>query len=234
MKQTLIASALFSTLAVSACTEEEITNFFRGEDNEISVSGKTNNIDDTAEAAVNIEGVYDTPGEPSNPTTTSDANGDFSLQLKENESFYLRASKNGLVSIISSEMNLSSDKADIIFQMPTETEAQDIINTAFSFTPQLFNHAWLLVNVTTSAGDEANSYPVILSAIPAGAVYTSCDGTDSGLIETTGAPCSTDRPAPMYIAYYDTSGNITATVGDESQNISIRIGEIAEIKFVIP
>ena len=234
MTKTLIAGALLLTLVVSACTDEEITNFFTGDENEITVSGKTSISDGSAEAEVNIEGIYLSPGGISNPTTTSDADGDFVLSMAENESFYLRASKIGLVSIISSEMNLSSDKTDIAFQMQTETEVQDIINTAFSFTPQLFNHAWLVINVVTTAGDEANGYPVALSALPAGAVYTSCDGTDSGLLETAGAPCSSDRAAPMYIAYYDNAGEITASVDDESQSASIRIGELANINFVIP
>lgn len=234
MTKTLIAGALLSTLIVSACTEDEITNFFTGEVKEITVSGKTSISDGSAETEVNIEGIYFPPGDISNPTSTSDADGDFALKMVENESFYLRASKIGLVSIISSEMNLSSDKTDIAFQMQTATEVQDILNTAFSIAPQLFNHAWLVINVETTAGDEANGYPVVLSALPAGAVYTSCDGTDSGLLETAGAPCSLDRPAPMYIAYYDNAGEITASVGDESQSASIRIGELANINFVIP
>jgi len=233
MTKTLIAGALLSTLVVSACTEEEITNFFTGDVKEITVSGKASISDGSAEAGVNIEGIY-LSADISNPTSTSDADGHFALTMAESESFYLRASKIGLVSIISSEMNLSSDKTDIAFQMQTETEVQDIINTAFSFAPELFNHAWLVINVLTTAGDEANGYPVVLSALPAGAVYTSCDGTDSSLLETADAPCSFDRPAPMYIAYYDNAGEITASVGDQSQSASIRIGELANMSFVIP
>jgi len=234
MKKTLFIGALFSTLILSACTEEEITNFFGGEDKEITVSGKTNDTSDTAEPEVSIEGVYVTPADISNPTVDSDTNGEFSLQLNENESFYLRASKSGFVSISSRQMNLSSDETDVVIEMPTGTEVQDMINAAFISAPQLFNHAWLVVNVVTTTDDEANGYEVALSAIPAGAVYTSCNGTDSGLSETTDAPCPSDRPGPMYIAYYDTAGNVIATVGVENQTASIRIGEITSLEFVLP
>lgn len=234
MDKTLFIGALFSTLILSACTEEEITDFFGGENKEITVSGRTSNTSDTAEPEVSIEGVYDSPGDASNPTVISDSSGDFSLQLNENQSFNLRASKSGFVSISSRQMNLSSDETGVDIEMPSETEAQDIINAAFISAPQLFNHAWLVVNVVTTTDDEANGYVVALSAVPSGAVYTTCNGTDSGLSETTDAPCTSDRSAPMYITYYDTSGEVIVSVGDDSQTASIRMGEITSLEFVLP
>lgn len=234
MKKTLFIGAILSILILSACTEEEVSNFFGGEDKEITVSGKTNNTTATAEPEVRIEGVYITPTDTSNPTVDSDTSGEFALQLNENESFYLRASKSGFVSISSRQMNLSADQTDVVIEMPTEAQVQDMINTAFTSAPESFNHAWLAVNVVTTTDDEANGYEVALSAIPAGSVYTSCNGTDSGLFETTGAPCPSDRSAPMYIAYYDTAGDVIATVGIESQTASIRMGEITRLEFVMP
>ena len=234
MKKTLFISTLFSILTLSACTEEEITNFFGGDNNAVTVSGKTNNTSDTAEPDVSIEGIYVTPGDASNPSDTSDTDGDFSLQLAENDSFYLRASKSGFVNKSTKKMSLSSDVANIVIEMPTETETQDTINTAFISAPQLFNHAWLAVDVITATGDEANDYEIILSATPAGAIYTACDGTDSGATKTTDAPCTTDRTGAMFIAYYDTAGDVTVTVGDESQTSSIRIGEFTDLKFELP
>jgi len=234
MKKTLFISTLFSILTLSACTEEEITNFFGGDNNAVTVSGKTNNTSDTAEPDVSIEGIYVAPGDASNPSDTSDTDGDFSLQLAENDSFYLRASKSGFVNKSTKKMSLSSDVANIVIEMPTETETQDTINTAFISAPQLFNHAWLAVDVITATGDEANDYEIILSATPAGAIYTACDGTDSGATKTTDAPCTTDRTGAMFIAYYDTAGDVTVTVGDESQAASIRIGEFTDLKFELP
>jgi hypothetical protein len=38
----------------------------------------------------------------------------------------------------------------------------------------------------------------------------------------------------MYIAYYDTAGDVIATVGVESQTASIRMGEITSLEFVLP
>lgn len=234
MNLTIYIGALFSILTLTACTEEEVTNFFGGDNNEITVSGKTNNTSDTAEPDVSVEGVYITPGDSTNPAVTSDTDGDFSLQLAENDSFYLRASKSGFVTNSTKKMSLSSDETNIVFEMLTGTETQDIINTAFISAPQLFNHAWLTVDVITATGDEANDYGIILPVTPAGAVYTTCDGTDSGTSKTTDAPCTTDRTGPMFIAYYDTAGDVIITVGDESQTVPIRIGEFTNLTFELP
>ena len=131
-------------------------------------------------------------------------------------------------------MSLSSDETNIVFTIPTEIEIQDIINTAFISAPLLFNHAWLTVDVITATGDEANTYEIILSATPAGAVYTACDGTDSGASITTDAPCITGRTGNMFMAYYDTAGEVLVTVGDESQTAAIRIGEFTDLTFELP
>jgi len=234
MQKRLFLGILLSISTLSACTEEEIANFFGGETNTITVSGTTRSMSDDVEPDVYIEGIYAAADSISNPSTSSDTDGEFSLELTEKESFYLHASKSGFVSKSSKEMNLDSDETDIFIEMLTETEAQDIINTAFPSAPQLFNHAWLVINVVTEAGDEVNGHEIVLAAIPAGAVYTSCTGDDSGVSETTGAPCPEDRSAPMYIAYYDTAGDIIATVDNESQTASIRIGEITDLTFKLP
>lgn len=232
MKTFLLVFVLGSSLILSACTSEEISNFFSVK--EVTVSGNTNNLSDAAEADVNIEGIYISADDPLNPTTTSDANGGFSLQLLEDDSFYLRASKSGLVTTSTARASLSEDKAGIVIDMTTQTEAQNIITTAFVFDPQLVNHAWLLVDVANTAGDEVNGQSIVLSATPAEAVYLDCDGSDSGLTETNGAPCPTDRPGPMYLAYFDTAGDVTVSIGSESQNAAIKIGEFTHLKFELP
>jgi len=234
MKKTLYIFTLFSIISLSACTEEEINNFFGGDNNEFTVSGKTVDTSDTDEPDVTVEGVYTISGGSLNPAVSSDTNGDFSLQLTENDSFYLRASKSGFVAMGTKIYSLSGNASDIVIEIPTETEAQDIINAAFSLTPQLVNHAWLIVDVTNTSGDETNEVSINLSATPAGAVYTACDGIDSGAFETTGAPCSTDRSGPMYIAYYDSAGEVIVSVGDESQTAAIRMGEITSLGFELP
>lgn len=234
MNKTLLISTLISVFTLPACTEEEITNFFGGDIIKVTVSGKTNNISDSAEPAVLVKGIYISSDDASNSETTSDDNGDFTLQVNENDSFYLRASKSGFVSKSTEQMSLSSDVTDIVINIPTETEAQDIIDTAFSLSPQLFNHAWLTVDVVTATGDEVNGESIALPATPAWAVYTACDGTDSDETETTGAPCATDRYGTMYIAYYDTAGDVVVSVGEQSQTATVSIGEITSLKFVLP
>jgi hypothetical protein len=115
--------------------------------------------------------------------------------------------------------------------MPTETETQDIINSAFVFAPQLVNHAWLLVDTVDAAGEEVNGQSVVLSATPSAIVYLDCDGSDSGLDETSGAPCAEDRSGVMYIAYYDSAGDVEINVGTISQTASVKMGEITRLIF---
>lgn len=235
MKKTLYICALLSIILISACTEEEINDFFGGDKNEVAVSGKIiNSNDGAAEPDVTVEGVLTASAGTLNPAASSDNNGDFSLQIAENNSFFLRTSKGGFVAMSTKIFSLSADETGIVIEIPTETEAQDIINAAFNLTPQLVNHAWLIVDVTNASGDEANEVSINLSATPAGAAYTACDGTDSGASETTGAPCSTNRSGPMYIAYYDTAGEVIVSVGDESQTATIRMGEITSLGFELP
>lgn len=232
VKKLLLSVTLISLLTLSACTEEEITEFFGGNTVKFTISGKTFNISNTAEPDVTVEGVHGEPGDTSNPATSSDDNGDFSLQVTENDSFYLHASKSGFVTMNTKRTGLSSDETAIVIEMPSETEAQDIIDAALYAL--FFNHAWLTVDVLTTDDAEANNQVISLSPAPVSAVYTDCDGSDSLASETTGAPCATDRPGPMFIAYYDYNGEVIVTVGDESQTAPIRMGEMTALQFKLP
>jgi len=229
MKKYLFICILGFSFILPACTDEEITNFFYVKT--ITVSGKTLNLSNIEEPEASIEGIYISPGNSLNPVVTSDNNGDFSLQLLEDDSFYLRATKSGFVSVNTARRSLSDDETGIEIKMPTETETQDVINSAFVFAPQLVNHAWLLVDTVNTAGEEVIGQSVVLSAAPSAAAYLDCDGSDSGLNETTGAPCPADRSGPMYITYFDTAGEIDISVGNESQTASIKMGEITRLEF---
>ena len=95
------------------------------------------------------------------------------------------------------------------------------------------NKAWLIVDVTDAAGDEVNGQ-VITSSIPVGdEVYTDCDGTDSGLTETTGAPCADERASPVYIAYYDAAAQADISVAGTTQVTPLRMGEITALQFEV-
>lgn len=220
------------SLLLPACNSEDINDFFSV--NEITVSGRTDNLSDTAEAEVNIEGIYTSPGDPLNPSAASDTDGEFSLQLLEDDSFYLRATKAGFVATSTGMASLSEDKSGLVIKLPTETEAQNIITTAFVFAPQLVNHSWLLVDIVDAAGDEVNDQVVVLSATPAASAYLACDGSASGLAETDGAPCPADRQGPMYMAYFDTAGDVIVSIGSESQAATIKIGEFTRLEFELP
>lgn len=232
MKITPFLVALISSTILTACTDEEINNFFSV--NEITVSGNTINLNDTAESDVAVEGIYNSPGDSQNPATNSDVDGNFSLQLLEDDSFYLRASKNGFVSISTARASFSDDITGISIRLLTEIEVQGIISSAFSSIPQFVNHSWIFINVFDASGGEINGQSITLSATPTQAAYLDCDGIDSGLLETSGAPCTTTRSGPMFVAYYDTAGEVTVNLGSENQSATISIGEVTSFRFELP
>jgi hypothetical protein len=118
VKKFLITVTLISILTISACTEEEITDFFGGNTIKLTVSGKTYNISNSGEPDVTVEGVYEAPGDTSNPVASSDDDGNFSLQVTENNSFFLHASKSGFVTMNTRRTGFSSDESAIVIEMP--------------------------------------------------------------------------------------------------------------------
>ena len=185
-------------------------------------------------AGVNVEGVYTSPGDADNPTTTTDITGFFSLPIKTNTAFYLHGTLAGYATINSEKGTVSTNESGEDIEMPTETEAQEIIDTAFGVaTTPLQNVAWLVVFVEDENGNEVNGVSVsYLSALaPADFVYTNCDGTDSGGEVTTGAPCADDRA--MYIAYFNAEGDASVSVAGQTKIAPMRLGEITVLEYEV-
>ena len=233
----ILALMLGFTFVLAACSSDSNDTAQIIADEFVSVSGTVKDFNGTvAVADVVIEGVYSSPGDPLNPVTSTDVNGDFSLKVLNSTPVSLRATKNSFASINTARAALTANVTVDDVDMPTVAEAQAMINTAFTSMPELVNHAWLVVDIVDSGGNEVIGKTISSSSpVPpvAGDVYTLCDGTDSGGTETTG-PCPSGRQGPMYIAYYDAPGEVSITVEGQKQTAPIRMGEITVLKYVVP
>jgi hypothetical protein len=201
----------------------------------VTISGTINNIDNTPEPDVSVEGVYSNPGDPQNPVTTSDSNAvsNFSIEVLRNTAVFFRAEKSGFAIINTAKAPFSTDVSGVEVGIPTETEAQSVIDNAFEADPGLLNHAWLVVDVVDATGNEVNGQSISSTVTAAGEVYTDCNGSDSLGKVTTGAICNTDRQGPMYIAYFDATDEAVVSVGVEQQTAPIRMGEITALEFEV-
>ena len=231
MKNILLVSAISSVLILSACSSDDAAQIIA--DEFITVSGKTTDISDTPLPLpdVAIAGVYGNPGGLLDPTDTSGTDGSFSLQVIKGDPFSLRATKAAYATVNSARDALSANETGVEFGIPTEIEAQAVINLAFtSATPNLADKAWLIVDVAlASNGDEVSGATITPLPAPDAFVYTNCFGADTSNIATE-APCL-NRPGPMYIAYYNSATEAQVTVGSETQTAPLRMGEITVLEF---
>ena len=228
----LLACLLGAAYLVASCSSEDTAQI-------ISITGTINNLDDKAEPGVAIEGVYGSPGDALNPVpviSDSNATNNFSLEVFRDTPFYLHATKDGFATINTARTALSTDiKADPV-GIPTVDQAQSVIDTAFGVgIVGLQDFAWLVVDVVDANGDGVIGKTISIQSktiVPLGKVYTICDGSDSLVNETTG-PCPEGRQGPMYIAYFDSEGEVDITVGGQKQTAPIRKGEIAVLEFEV-
>jgi hypothetical protein len=215
---------------LTACSNDDIADLLAGES--VSISGTITGTGGTSLEDVRIEAVYSSPGGALNPVTTTDADGNYVLQVLKNKSLYLHASKSAFATTNTVRATFDADMKAVNLAISAEAEAQSMIDTAFvSTAPVLINHAWLLIDVVNVNGDEMNGQAVSSTLVPTEQVYTACDGTDSGGDITTGAPCPDDREGSMYIAYFDSPGETRISVDDVTLVAPIRMGEFTHVVF---
>lgn len=235
----LLACGLGLVFLIAGCSSSDdaaqVINDVIG-DETVRVSGTITNINNQIEPGVEVEAVYVDPGDALNPKTTTDdnINENFSLLVLKNTPFFLRSNKSTFATLNSEKGATSVDITGLKVFIPTETEAQDVINLAFaSESPQLGNHAWLVVDVEDQDGDQVSGQSfVITSSIPvADSVYTECDGTDQGSLTTVACQ---DRNGPMYIAYFDATDLLASvTLGSDTKVAPLRSGEITFLDFEV-
>jgi mono/diheme cytochrome c family protein len=227
-KATIILACTLGLVNLQGCSSDDVADAIA--DEFITVSGTMTDINGAALEGVNVEGVYTDPGAVLNPSDDTDANGDFSLQVLKNDVVYLRATKSTYATVNSAKEALSASVTGLDIGIPSETEAKTVIDTALgASTTPLANEAWLVVDIEDANGDQVSGQSVISTRTPSYEVYTDCDGTDSGGSVTVACPAG--RDVPMYIAYFDATGDSNIKVGTETQTAPLRMGEIVALEF---
>ena len=227
MKKILLVSAFSSALILSACSSDDAAQIIA--DEFVTVSGLTTNVDGAVLSGVDIEGVYTDPGGLLNPTTKSaTTTGIFTLPVIKGDTFYLRSTISGYATVNSAKGALSANEAGVEIGIPTESEAQSVIDAAYGAGTALETKAWLVVDVSDAAG-EVNNETIGVSIPLDHEVYTNCDGSDSGATATVA--CLPDRQGPMYIASFISTTEAQVTVGTETQTAPLRMGEITVLEF---
>lgn len=235
MNKIIATSAICTVLTLSACSSDDAAKIEEIiQDLDITVSGKVTTIPNATDSepvsGAFIEAVYTTPNDPFNPKVSSDANGDFSLNVIKNSTFYLHATENDYATLNSTFINLAADESNTDVILSTLTKAESVIDTAFNDTVDLINHAWLIVEVLDANGDDVADQVITATPSPVMQAYIECNGTDIG--STATVACNNDNTGPMYIGYFDAPFNsITVAVDSESQSVPVRMGEISVVKF---
>ena len=200
----------------------------------VTVSGTVTNIAGAPEPGVAVEGVYTTPGDAGNATATTDASGNYTLTVETNKTVYVRFSKTGFITLNSEKGTLTANETGNDIEYPTTGEVQTLINTAFDQSlPPLANHAWLAVDVTDALDNEVMGETITSAPAVTEEVYTNCNGTDSGGLVTTGAPCA-DRQSPMYMGYFGATADVSVSAAptlNETRIAPVRMGEFTFVDF---
>ncbi len=234
MKKVFLASTFSTALILSGCGGgggDDATQVVA--DLTVTISGQITDLNDLPLSGVAIEGIYNNPGDPLNPSTNSDASGNFSIELLKGDAVYLRATKATYTTINSGKWAYNTDESGFNFGIPLQAETQAVIDAAYGIgTAALADKAWLVVDVVSATnGNEINNQSITVSVTLEKNVYTACDGSDSGASATIAPPCNPSRPGPMYIASSVAAANVNVTVATETQTAVLRKGEITYLEF---
>ena len=222
----LLACTIGCLFVLAGCSSDDDATI-----GEVTVSG--NVVDFSTDAPlpnVNIEGVYTTPGDADNPTATTDATGAFALTVRSFTPVYLRGTLTGYATINTEKESVFISETGEDIEMPTVTEAQDIINAAFpNELPPLGNHAWLALDVNDTNGDELAGKTVTTSVAPSGFAYLDCTGAPSTTAATVA--CTTRDEDVMYLAYFDGVAEVTVTVDGVNKIAPLNQGEVTVLDY---
>ena len=204
----------------------------------VTISGKVSTeANPGGEAGMTVKGVYKTGS--SNPTTMTAADGTYTLTVEKERIVSIQFSKPGFITLNSNNQAPSNDQIDFdIDSYPTTAAVQMIIDTATGVPSiPIASKGWLIAEATDGMGNELNGITFLSAFVPLEAeVYTLCDGTDSGGIVTTGAPCPPPGRDIMYGAYFDAAvlpGSIDVSVPGDVKGAPVRLGEITFLDFVL-
>jgi len=162
-------------------------------------------------------------------TTTSDANGDYTLTILSDTDTYFEIAKADLATINTQFMQFPQDTAGLNYGMILVTDVEALIDAAFGgMALDLSDKAWLAINIVDANGDEIDG--VTITSVPGvvGGGALNCDGSLTGAnITAAQPPCNPERGGPMFLAYFDSDAEITVTVTGGAGDVvaPVRLGE---------
>jgi len=162
-------------------------------------------------------------------TTSTDANGAYTLNILSDTDTYFEFSKIDLATINTEFMQFAQDTADLDYGMILTTDVEALIDVTFGgMALDLADKAWLALNVVDANGDEADGVEITTTPGVVGGGALNCDGTLTGANITTALPpCNPERAGPMFLAYFDGDAEITVTVAGSAGDVvaPVRVGE---------
>lgn len=239
MKKLLLASALTSSLILAGCGNSADTVANDAISNATSaVSGTitddSNTTANTPLPGVNVECIY-TGSLPCSSSTT-DTSGNYSVTLLNNTDFYLRAALSSYITVNSAVKTVSANNAGNDVALLKISDAETLINSAFSPLTGLTmsSAAWLVVDVADATTGNRIAGQVV-NPSPAGDadVYPDCATMQpvSPVATATTACTAGNDNAPAYMAKYSTTGEVTVTVGSQTQRGFLVNGEVLYMEF---
>lgn len=229
----LLAYAMGLVFILSACSSDDAAQAIA--DEFVALSGKiTSTAAPAGEAGVTVEGIYSSTS-LLNPSTTTVADGAFTLNVLKNTDVTVQISKSGFVTLNSAREAFSASEAGIDIEMPTTDEANAVIALAFP-GQTLASGAWLAVSVEDNTDTELAGVTITTTQTNIiDEAATNCDGTDSGDIVTIYDPCVPQRDGPMYWAYFSADQDVSVSVSGAgatgSQTGPVSNGEVTFFDF---
>jgi len=162
-------------------------------------------------------------------TTTSDANGDYTLTILSDTDTYFELSGTDLATINTQFMQFPQDTAGLDYGVVSATDVEAVIDAAFGgMALDLADKAWFALNIVDANGDEIDA--VTITSVPGvvGGGALNCDGSLTGAnITAAQPPCEGERGGPMFLAYFDSDAEITVTVTGNAGDVvaPVRVGE---------
>ncbi len=203
----------------------------------VTISGRVaTEANPGGEVGVTVKGFYST--DPSIPSTMTAADGTYTLTVKKDNSVSIQFSKPGFITLNTESTPTGTNQIDFDFDpYPTTAAVQMIIDTATGVPSiPIASKGWLVAEANDVMDNELNGISFLSTVPPEAEVYTLCDGTGSGLMATTGAPCPPPERDIMYGAYFDAAVlpvEIDVSVPGDMKTAPIRLGEITFLDFVL-
>lgn len=191
----------------------------------------------TPESGVTVKGNYRDSTIPA-ATTTTNANGEYTLTVVKNIPVSIQISKPGSdvaifnAAYFAADVNVSGIDFDVI----TSADVDSAIDPVFPGLTLGGGQAWLAVMVMDASDNDIDGATITTTADPANLAdeaATTCTGLNSGDVVTIGN-CVPGRDGPMYLAYFSAENEVSVSVtgSTEPEIAPVRVGEVTVVEVV--